>query len=514
MSKKPFELVNNNVRISLILALLYCLLFNSSVLIFKFDYYKANMLRGVLELLKDSLYIYITSFIIFFGLSVSRILLAAGALFLFTTGAIGSYSLHFFKVAPTKQMLRAMFESESHEMGEVISLKLVIWVMISAAICITVLWRLRRRGDGMNLASFTCLLVFCANIVLPHYKILTQYFPMQYLHNSYLYFSERSRPAHKVDISSKFIFIDRSDDDIIGILVIGESARYDHFGINGYKRSTTPLISKIPNLFSFKAQACANITYNSVPCMLTHVTKEKVDKALEETTFLSVLTKLGFNTSWVGTQSLLKYLKTTDSETIYDEAGLAIIPGGSALYQMNDHDEVMLPYLDNIMAKPGKKFIVLHTSGSHWNYLARYPKEYNTFTPVCPSSSKIDQSSCTMEQLVNSYDNSILYTDYILDQIIKRLAGKNAFLIYASDHGESLGENGVYAHGSHITPEQLTIPFVFWGSDSFIKRHPKLLKSLAKRKRVELSHDYIFHSALDCSGVEGEIIDKGLSLCK
>lgn len=514
MSKKQLQLVNKNVKISLALAILYCLLFNSSVLLFKFDYYKANMLRGVLELFKDSFYIYITSFIIFFGLSTSRILLALGSLFLFITGAIGSYSLYFFKVAPTKQMLRAMFESEAQEMHEVISLKLILWIIISAAMCVAALWRWRSRRDGMNLASFTCLMVFCVNIVSPHYKILTQYFPMQYLHNSYLYFSESLRTTNKIDISSKFQFVDLSDDDIVGVLVIGESARYDHFGINGYKRNTTPLISKIPNLFSFKAQACANITYMSVPCMLTQVTKERADKALEETTFLSILTKLGFNTSWIGTQSLLKYLKTNGSDTIYDDVGIAIIPGGSALYKMNDHDEVMLPYLDNMLAKPSKKFIVLHTSGSHWNHAARYPEKYDIFTPSCPNASKIDQSSCSNEGLVNSYDNSILYTDYMLDQIIKRLADKNAFLIYASDHGESLGENGVYAHGSHMTTEQMTIPFIFWSSNTFIKRHPKLLKKLSKRQRGELSHDHIFHSVLDCSGVEGEIIDKGMSLCK
>jgi glucan phosphoethanolaminetransferase (alkaline phosphatase superfamily) len=318
----------------------------------------------------------------------------------------------------------------------------------------------------------------------------------------------------KIDISNLYQFSDLSDDNIVGVLVIGESARYDHFGINGYERNTTPLISKIPNLFSFKASACANITYNSVPCMLTRFTGKEIDRVMEESGFLSILTKLGFNTDWIGTQSLLQYFKSIDSNTAYDEVNMAILPGGSALYKMNDYDEVMLPYLENILTKQGKKFIVLHTSGSHWNYAARYPENYKIFTPTCSSKSKIDQSSCTIEELINSYDNSILYTDYILDQIIKLLTDKNAFMIYVSDHGESLGEDGVFAHGSHMTLEQTTIPLIFWSSNSFIEHHPKLLNNLSKRMNQNLSHDNIFHSTLDCAGIEGEIIDKSMSLCR
>jgi glucan phosphoethanolaminetransferase (alkaline phosphatase superfamily) len=166
------------------------------------------------------------------------------------------------------------------------------------------------------------------------------------------------------------------------------------------------------------------------------------------------------------------------------------------------------------MSKPGKKFIVLHTSGSHWNHSARYPEAFGVFKPTCPNIKNIDQSGCTLEELVNSYDNSILYTDYIISQVIERVKNQNAFLIYVSDHGESLGENGVFAHGSHMTPEQKIIPFIFWGSDSFIKKHPKLLKRLSRRQREELNHDHIFHSVLDCAGVEGEIVDHAMSLCR
>ncbi len=251
-----------------------------------------------------------------------------------------------------------------------------------------------------------------------------------------------------------------------------------------------------------------------MPCILTRATPANLDDALHETTFLSVFTKLGFQTSWIGTQSILKYLKTNSSDTIYDEVNMNIIPGGSALYQMNADDAVMLPYIDKFLAQDGKKFIVIHTSGSHWNYNARYPNSFQIFNPICAGSSgKTDQPSCGNERLINSYDNSIRYTDYILSQIIERLKDKNSFMIYVSDHGESLGERGVYAHGGEMTPEQNTVPLIFWGSQSFMKHHTSLAKSLTK-KRSGYSHDYVFHSVLDCSGIESDIVNKRLSICK
>jgi glucan phosphoethanolaminetransferase (alkaline phosphatase superfamily) len=200
---------------------------------------------------------------------------------------------------------------------------------------------------------------------------------------------------------------------------------------------------------------------------------------------------------------------------LYDEPQISIIPGGSALYKMNTHDGVMLPYLDNVLAKPKKQFIVIHTSGSHWNYAARYPSEFEIFKPGCKDiSTQTDQPGCGEPGLTNSYDNSIIYTDYILSQIIKRLGDKNAFLIYASDHAESLGENGIYGHGTHMVPEQLTITFIFWASDKFISHHPNLLETLSRKTKENLNHDYIFHSALDCIGIASSIIDSSLSLCE
>jgi lipid A ethanolaminephosphotransferase len=513
---KPSSIVVSQLKLSLYLAISYCFLFNSTNALFKFGYYKADIVLGILDLIKDGFYILLANFVIFFGLSCNRFVLSLGTVFLFTTGAIASYALYFFKAHPTKHMLHAMFENELAESYEVISIKAVVWVIFCVAIAIGILLRTRNAKLQPRVLTTMCLGLFAYNIYSPNYKVLTSYFPIQYLHNAYLNVSESFKVVHKTDISEKFDFISQAGDDLVGVLVIGESARYDHFGINNYHRDTTPNLTTIPNLFSFKAQAIANLTYLSVPYMLSRVTADNIENANNETGFLSVLTKLGFDTGWIGTQSILKYLKGHGIDTIYDEVKISIIPGGSALYQMNAHDEVMLPYFDNFLTIGGRKFIVLHTSGSHWNYAMRYPKEYAKFTPTCPSETKIDHTHCSLEELINSYDNSIVYTDYILSRIIDKLKTMNAFMIYVSDHGESLGENGVYGHGSDMLPEQVTIPLIFWASDKFFASHKDLRQSLSQKQRshTQYNHDYIFHSVLDCAGVQSDLINKELSVCR
>jgi glucan phosphoethanolaminetransferase (alkaline phosphatase superfamily) len=199
--------------------------------------------------------------------------------------------------------------------------------------------------------------------------------------------------------------------------------------------------------------------------------------------------------------------------TIYDELSFTMIPGGSALYKLNDHDGVMLPYLKNILKTDTKQFVVVHTSGSHWSYAHRYPREFAKFTPECNITGKNDPASCAQVNLVNAYDNSILYTDFFLSNLIEMLKDEEAFLIYASDHGESLGESGRFGHAGEITFERTSIPLIVWVSDSFKQKHPVHAENINTHKGQRLSHDNIFHSVLDCLDISSEIIDKNLSIC-
>lgn len=238
---------------------------------------------------------------------------------------------------------------------------------------------------------------------------------------------------------------------------------------------------------------------------------QNVEASKKENSLLSVFTKLGWESIWIGTQSLKKYFRGKPT-SVYDEVNISIIPGGSALYKMNDYDEVMLPYIENFLKKPEKSIMVIHTSGSHWNYGARYPKSFKYFEPVCEElSGKKDHSSCGHTHLINSYDNSVRYTDYILSSIISMLEDKKAFLIYVSDHGESLGEDGFYGHGSlDLRKEQQEVPLIAWFSDAYLASKPHL-NSLDINQTI--SQDIIFHSLLDCASISSNLIDEKLSIC-
>ncbi len=519
MHKPPLKQIDGNrLKVALIFALTYNLLFNSSIFIFKFNYYSADIFRGSLELTKDFIYINFFLFIIFLGLNINRFLSVVITFLLFISGAIVSYYLYFLGITPTQEMIYSVFNTHPTEALELISTKLLLWLFL----VVLVWWYLIKKTSSITIKTkqdiilgAICLLIFFASIISPRYKILNSYFPLQYLHNTYKYVLKNFEHKFKENIADKFEFIDESHNNIIGILVIGESARYDHLNINGYQRNTTPYLSSLKNVYSYKAESCSTYTYLSVPCMLSRQSAMDVDKIDAETSFLSVLSKLKFNTNWIGTQSLMRYSGNSDLRTIYDEVKFAIVPGGSALYKLNDLDEVMLPYIQKMLETGGKQFLVIHLSGSHWNYDSRYAKEFALFRPTCNNSPiKVDPSSCGLEKLINSYDNSILYTDFILYKIIEQLKDKNAFLLYVSDHAESLGEEGRYGHGGDFIPEQTTIPLIVWYSDIFDKKEPNINKALSSHLNEQISHDHVFHSILDCLGIKSTVINQNQSLCK
>jgi glucan phosphoethanolaminetransferase (alkaline phosphatase superfamily) len=508
------------VRLSVIFALLYCVLFNSAIIVYKFEYYQANILTGVLELVKDFIYNFITLFLFFFGLSFNRYIFVLGSLFLFMTGAITSYYLFYFGVSPSLAIMPAIFGTHQTEAMELISLRIVLWCVFNFIVCVYGIYRyLPNKSLPIitRILTLVCLVLTINNIISPKYSFLKSNFPVQYLHNAYLYIFAQDEDFIKKDISLDHDYIDKSDEDALGVLVIGEAARYSNFGINGYGRDTTPNLEKLHSLVNYKAISCSNTTFLSVPCMLSRYGEKDLNLVEKETSILSILTKLGFETLWMGTQSITKYYRNKLGGSFYNEVDFHMIPGGSLVFLPNDLDGKMLPYLEKSLQdeKYGKKFIVMHSTGSHWNYSARYPIEFEKFKPAIDINANIDASGCLNEELVNSYDNSILYTDYFLSEVIDRLKNENAFLIYASDHGESLGECGRLTHGSDgYFAEQREVPIMVWFSDKYIKNHPEKWEAVKSFQKDLISHDNIFHSILGCLGIESEIVDESLNLCK
>ncbi len=298
------------------------------------------------------------------------------------------------------------------------------------------------------------------------------------------------------------------------ILVIGESARAKNFAIDGYERHTTPMLQKIKNLVSFKdVTPCNNITNYSVTCMLSrHDKKDFVFPAPEES-IIKIFENLNFKTRWFSSQKAFGdnnslILLGSQAQKFYFSDKLASKIGGNMIY-----DEYLLDDLKPELASVGDDFIILHTQGSHFLFNERYPDKFKIFTPACEEK---NLEKCAQQEVVNAYDNSILYTDYFLAQTIEMLKNENALLIYVSDHGQFLGEDGIYYHGPQesVGDKEHKVPMFLWMSDKLLA-HPyyrEALKRAASRADEKLSHDNLFDSLLGCAGIG--FAKKNESVCR
>jgi glucan phosphoethanolaminetransferase (alkaline phosphatase superfamily) len=336
-------------------------------------------------------------------------------------------------------------------------------------------------------------------------------------------------PSHDAPLMDATEFSTQDKKPRTIVLVIGESARSDHFQLNGYARATNPYLSTLAHIVSYPdVKSCAALTHTSLTCMLTDAT---LDDFKDST---SMIPKWGFSmiegfkrahfyTGWIGMQGYrgltpIPYLQIADS------TDMPVFPGANISFGKPPYDEVLLPYVDSFLKKyPEKsKLLIIHLYGSHFPYDTRYPDTFKKFTPTCGSTSEVldllgnnlrDCDKKVPNSVTNSYDNSLIYTDYVLSEIIKKLDSKHAMLMYVSDHGESLGENGNYIHGRMSIPEQRTVPMIFWASPSFIQDYPNQWQHIEENQHQALSHDNVFHSLLHCAGIQSPRVHDDLSVC-
>ena len=299
------------------------------------------------------------------------------------------------------------------------------------------------------------------------------------------------------------------------VLMIGETARAKNFSLYGYERETNPLLKKEKNLIAIPdTTSCGTATALSVPCMFSAKNRKNFDLnyAKYEENVLDVIKKTGWDVIWFenddGCKQVCNRVETRN-----------IVKIGNNEHCFGDfcHDEALLDHLKSTLEKMEKNtLIVLHTMGSHGpSYYKRYPKEFEKFTPSCNT---IDIQNCNKEELINAYDNTIAYTDYIIAKTIDLLKAHTDYetsLIYVSDHGESLGEGGLYLHGMayKIAPEeQKTVPFFLWFSDKAITDSHIDADCLKKKNRADNSHDNLFHTMLGITGTETKLYNKDLDV--
>ncbi len=288
----------------------------------------------------------------------------------------------------------------------------------------------------------------------------------------------------------------KNDEKSVAVLVIGESARSSNFSLYGYEKNTNPLLSQIEGLKHFKAESCATYTTAGLKCILEHKNTGKLYEILPNYLSRSGVEVIWKTTNWGEPTVNVKNFQNKESLRKSCEG------------QNCNYDEILLNGLkEQIEASDKNKIlIVLHTSTSHGpTYYKKYPQQFEKFTPVCKS---VELANCTQQELINAYDNTILYTDYLLATLIKELKeldDYNSSMIYISDHGESLGESNLYMHGipASLAPkEQLEIPFIVWQSDTLIKI----------KENQEHSQHNVFHSILDFLAIGSPIYDDSMSI--
>lgn len=303
----------------------------------------------------------------------------------------------------------------------------------------------------------------------------------------------------------------------VGIFVVGETARADHFGLNGYTKNTTPLLAN-KNIFNFtNVTSCGTSTAYSVPCMFSFLEADdyKPERASQQSNLLDIVEKAGVKAVWRDNNSSCKGVCSRIESVNFRDA----IDPDSQFYNHGEYvDEILLTDLNSYIDNTDSDIlIVLHQLGSHGPaYHKRYPEKFNVLTPNCESNSP---HTCTNLEVSNSYDNTILYTDYILTKTIDLLESNSSkydsFMVYSSDHGESLGENGVYLHGlpRSIAPTAQThVPLLFWFSDNLKSDNNIDKQSLIKCSNKHLSHDNLVHSILSLYHINTELKNPDLDI--
>lgn len=318
--------------------------------------------------------------------------------------------------------------------------------------------------------------------------------PWSYVVNTSRYYSYINKKNKKQILLPNATL--KNDEKSVAVLVIGESARSNNFSLYGYEKHTNPLLSQIEGLKHFKAESCATYTTEGVKCILDHKNTSKLYEILPNYLYRNDVEVIWKTTNWG--EPTISVEKFQNKEFLRKNC-----EGPNCGY-----DEILLKGLNEqiLASEKHKILVVLHTSTSHGpTYYKKYPSQFEKFTPVCKS---VELGNCTQQELINAYDNTILYTDYILAKLIDGLKELNDYktsMIFVSDHGESLGESNLYMHGmpTSLAPkEQLDIPFLVWSSEN----------SRTIKESQEYSQHHIFHSVLDFLAIDSPIYDQDMSV--
>lgn len=394
---------------------------------------------------------------------------------------------------------------------------------------LSVSFQQRVRHWAMQIGAIGLFCLLASYLVVDDYRMRNQLYPVNICYNLYLAFERNAASENYKEASRNFKFDARSEHSAtapeVYVMVVGETARAHNFSLYGYPRNTNPLLSKTPGIKAFpNVTTQSNTTHKSVPMLLSAASAEDFERLFHEKGILAAFKEAGFHTVFISNQlpnhSFIDFLGEQADEHYFLKKEDAL--------QGNHYDEDLLQKLDEILPKADasssahyhyryrKLFVVLHSYGSHFNYQERYPRSFAYFKPDSRSEAKLENR----RDLLNAYDNTIRYTDYILHGIIERLqkweqvqtktdgvyCQPTSAMLYTSDHGENIFDDDrhLFLHAAPKASDyELHVPFIIWTSEGFSKQYPDILKALGENRSKQVQSSLsAFHTMLGIGGIQ------------
>ncbi|EJQ0648501.1 kdo(2)-lipid A phosphoethanolamine 7''-transferase [Salmonella enterica] len=527
-------------KLSFLLALYIGLFMNCAVFYRRFGSYaqEFTIWKGLSAVVELGATVLVTFFLLrllsLFGRRVWRVL--ATLVVLFSAGA--SYYMIFLNVVIGYGIIASVMTTDIDLSKEVVGLHFVLWLIAVSVLPLIFIWsnhcrytllrQLRTPGQRFRSAAVVILagvMVWApirlldveqkkvereTGIDLPSYGgvVANSYLPSNWLSALGLYawaqVDESSDNNSLINPARKFTYVAPKDgDDTYVVFIIGETTRWDHMGIFGYERNTTPKLAQEKNLAAFRGYSCDTATKLSLRCMFVREggADNNPQRTLKEQNVFAVLKQLGFSSDLYAMQSEMWFYSNTMADNISYREQIGAEPRNRG---KTVDDMLLIDEMHNSLAQNpgGKHLIILHTKGSHFNYTQRYPRSYAQWKPECIG---VD-SGCTKAQMINSYDNSVTYVDHFITSVFDQLRDKKAIVFYAADHGESINERE-HLHGTPrnmASPEQFRVPMLVWMSDKYLAspQHAQMFAHLKQQAEIKVPrrHVELYDTIMGCLG--------------
>ena len=439
--------------------------------------------------------------------------------------SLTAYFMDSYNVVIDEGMIVNAIGTDVNESMDLLSLNLVLYFLILGLLPAYYIFKVKLVTGtiGQEIKRKIIMLIGVAVVLAAVVMLFSKFYasfireqkPLRYYANPiyYIYSTGKIISKELKDKNIEIIPLGRDARDIdpdgereLVILVVGETARADRFSLNNDYRQTNPLLVKQDVTSLTNVYSCGTSTAESLPCMFSILERGdySISKAAIRENLLDVVKHAGVNVLWRDNNSSSKGIAERVDYQSYKRSD------SNTICNPECRDEGMLvglqEYIDSKLN--GDVLIVLHQMGNHGPaYYKRYPDSFEKFKPTCKTN---QLEACSVEEINNAYDNAILYTDYFLSEVIellKKNANFKTTMFYISDHGESLGENGLYLHGMpyFMAPDaQIHVPAIFWFGESNSAKNAKLEKQRDKK----YSHDNIFHTVLGLLEIETTIYKK------